>query len=70
MPLTRKFLDFSYKIIVLHKYMYVITIFSLLCFVWWLSLTGLSWIPYIFGSATCLETPSSSGTIPDAHICC
>ena len=70
MPLTRKFLDFSYKIIVLHKYMYVITIFSLLCFVWWLSLTGLSWIPYIFGCASCLETPSSSGTIPDAHICC
>ena len=70
MPLTRKFLDFSYKIIVLHKYMYVITIFSLLCFVWWLPLTGLSWIPYMFGCATCLETPSSSGTIPDAHICC
>ena len=45
MPLTRKFLDFSYKIIVLHKYMYVITIFSLLCFVWWLLLTGLSWFP-------------------------
>ena len=70
MPLTRKFLDFSYKIIVLHKYMYVITIFSLLCFVWWLSLTGLSWISYIFGCAACLETPSSSGTIHDAHICC
>ena len=70
MPLTRKFLDFSYKIIVLHKYMYVITIFSLLCFVWWLPLTGLSWIPYMFGCATCLETPSSSGTIPNAHICC
>ena len=71
MPLTGKFLDFSYKIIVLHKYMYVIikTIFSLLCFVWWLPLTGLSWILYAFGCATCLETPSSSGTIPDAHIC-
>ena len=30
---------------------------------WWLLLTGLSWIPYAFGCATCLVAPSSSCTI-------
>ena len=39
-------------------------------FAWWLLLTMLSRIPYAFGFAACLVAPSSSGTIPDAHICC
>ena len=34
----------------------------------WLPLTELSWIPYVFGCAACLVAPPSSGTIPHAHL--
>ena len=35
---------------------------------YWLPLTELSWIPYVFGCAACLVAPPSSGTIPHAHL--
>ena len=66
MPWTSKFLHFSYRVIVLSKY--VVTILVSTDFAWWLPLTGLSWLRYAFACATCLVAPSSSGTIPDTHL--
>ena len=66
MPWTSKFLHFSYRVIVLSKY--VVTILVSTDFAWWLPLTGLSWLRYAFACVTCLVAPSSSGTIPDTHL--
>ena len=66
MPWTSKFLHFSYRIIVLSKY--VVTILVSTDFTWWLLLKGLSWLPYTFTCVACLVAPSSSGAIPDTHL--
>ena len=66
MPWTSKFLHFSYRIMVLSKY--VVTILVSTDFTWWLLLIGLSWLPYAFGCAACLVAPSSSGAIPGTHL--
>ena len=66
MDALNKFLHFSYRVIVLSKY--VVTILVSTDFAWWLPLTGLSWLRYAFACATCLVAPSSSGTIPDTHL--
>ena len=34
----------------------------------WLPLTGLSWIPYAFGSVCFVASPSFLGTIPQAYL--
>ena len=36
--------------------------------VWWLPLTGFSWIPYTFGSVSFVASPSFLGTIPQAYL--
>ena len=67
MPWTSKFLHFSYRVIVVSKY--VITILVSTDFAWWLAHRVVMVTLHVhFSCAACLVAPSSSGSIPDTHL--